>query len=297
MKNRFQQKLSHLFAAALAPFLLQVFAPVLRGAQPSASEILSIGVESHGGYCLGECGGWGVTLHADGKFVFHRESGWGKGIKATGKIRKSTFAELSLRLESIHLFDFPDGGRCGPDAARTVVSVGTRGGVKNVVSCGARDECGEFVIAVDRLPELRRWAYKDVRQLRHEMTRKCWNLQKDGRLELDDAIWYDSADIIDVLAKAGFPVTSRDSYGTPFLMRAIEDDSLASARDLIWRGASLTETDKQGRNGAVEAGGASVAMIQLVLNAGAPVSTVDTQGQTMLMRAAEKGLVRMPSNF
>jgi len=108
------------------------------------------------------------------------------------------------------------------------------------------------------------------------------------------------ADIVSALVRAGANVNSKNKWGVPILLEAVQFASPEVLQVLLSAGANANAKDQDGRTALIEAvpRGASVpqtptAKIKLLIAAGADVNTRDNRGSTPLAIATSNNAVEI----
>jgi hypothetical protein len=214
-------------------------------------------------------------------------------VHSTGKrdarVSLDAVQKLSNQVSAAHFFDLPafDNTSCQEhDSPTSTLRVRLDGHEKSVGTCGAPDAVGEIIAAAETAARVSRWTFFDPQELQLQIAHG-WRVADHLPQFMEEAIAWQDADIIRLLAQHGADVNGLNSNHEHFLMGAVRSGNVAGARILVELGANWKIEDG-GESPATNAGYRTSEMLKLFLDRGADVNAVSTAGATMLMAAASQ---------
>ncbi|HEY2362230.1 MAG TPA: ankyrin repeat domain-containing protein [Candidatus Angelobacter sp.] len=255
--------------------------------------------------CFGTCPSYKVEVRGDGS-VFYEGGGY---VAFTGVHRglvpQSNVIELVKLFEKADYYSLRDEYTSSvTDNPTQTTSISIDGRQKQVVdyvglSAGMPLAVAQLELAIDRLSGAERWT-RGTSETMAALEAEHWDFKsKAASTTLARAAQYGNADVVRDLALGGVPLTGvQDSAGfapiggdTPLEVAASRGD-LAMARALLQAGAGSSP-----RALAVSlvnaAGSGNIDSLRLLLDNGAPITSRDVMGRTVLMAAAASGYPEM----
>jgi len=206
--------------------------------------------------------------------------------KRHAQISQDAVEQLVARIRASDFFDLPGSYANGPclaiDGSEGSLRIRLDGREKSVGTCGAPPIVDQLMTEAESAAKVWRWVVFDPDELRLQITHG-WSVPQHMPTVMEDAIDWDAADIISVLASNGADVNARN--GT-FLLRAVRRDRVAAARALLDVGADWKMEDPDSEeNPATAAGFQSPEIVKLFLDKGVDPNAVSGADHTMLMNA------------
>ncbi|HEX3092688.1 MAG TPA: ankyrin repeat domain-containing protein [Candidatus Angelobacter sp.] len=255
--------------------------------------------------CFGSCPSYKVEVRGDGSVLYQ-----GQGYVAftgvhRGLVPQSNVIELVKMFEKADYYSLRDEYQTNmTDNPTQTTSISIDGRQKQVVdyiglSAGMPLAVAQLELAIDRLSGSERWTRGNSETMA-ALEAEHWDFKsKDASAALVRATEYGNADVVRDLALAGVPVTSdRKRAGftmidgdAPLEIAAFRGD-LAMVRALLQAGAGSNPRVLAAAL-ANAAGSGNINALRLLLDNGAPITSRDARGRTVLMAAAASGYPEM----
>ena len=255
--------------------------------------------------CFGTCPSYKVEVRGDGTVLYEG----GGYVTFTGVHRglvpQSNVIELVKLFEQADYYSLRDEYISGvTDNPTQTTSISIDGRQKQVVdyvglSAGMPLAVAQLELAIDRLSGSERWTRGNSETMA-ALEAEHWDFKsKAASAALARAAQYGNADVVRDLALGGVPLTgSKDRAGftviggdTPLEVAASRGD-LAMVRALMQAGAG--SNPKALATTLVNAAGSgNIEALRLLVNNGAPITSRDEDGRTVLMAAAASGYPEM----
>jgi hypothetical protein len=257
------------------------------------------------GGCFGSCPSYKVEVRGDGSVLYEGQGGVAFTGVHRGLVPQSNVIELVKLFEKADYYSLRDEYWYDiTDNATQTTSISIDGRQKQVVdyiglSAGMPLAVEQLELAIDRLSGSERWTRGNSETIA-ALEAEHWDFKsKDASAALARAAQYSNADVVRDLALAGVPLTgAKDRAGftliagdTPLEIAALRGD-LAMVRALLDAGAG--SNPKVLAAALVHAAGSrKIDVLHLLLDNGAPITSRDARGRTVLMAAAASGYPEM----
>jgi hypothetical protein len=257
------------------------------------------------GGCFGSCPSYQVEVRGDGSVLYEGQGGVAFTGVHRGLVPQSNVIELVKLFEKADYYSLRDEYWYDiTDNATQTTSISIDGRQKQVVdyiglSAGMPLAVEQLELAIDRLSGSERWTRGNSETIA-ALEAEHWDFKsKDASAALARAAQYSNADVVRDLALAGVPLTgAKDRAGftliagdTPLEIAALRGD-LAMVRALLDAGAG--SNPKVLAAALVHAAGSrKIDVLHLLLDNGAPITSRDARGRTVLMAAAASGYPEM----
>lgn len=255
--------------------------------------------------CFGTCPSYKIEVHGDGSVLYE-----GGGYVAftgvhRGLVPQSNVIELVKLFEQADYYSLQNEYRSNiTDNPTQTTSIEIDGRRKEIVdyvgiSAGMPMAVAQLELAIDRLSGSERWTRGNSETMA-ALEAEHWDFKsKAASTALVRAAQYGNADVVRDLALEGVPLTGvQDRAGftaingdTPLEVAAFRGD-LNMVRTLLQAGAG---SNPKALSVALvnAAGSGNIESVRLLLENGAPITSRDARGRTVLMAAAASGYPEM----
>ncbi len=207
--------------------------------------------------------------------------------KRHSRISQDAIDQLATRVRALNFFDLPGSYANGPclsvDCSEGSLRIRLDGHDKSVGTCGAPPIVGQLMAEAESAAKVWRWVVFDPGELRFQVAHG-WSVPQHMPQIMEDAIDWDAAEIVNILATNGADMNERHGV---FPMRAVRGDRVEDTRALLDSGADWKIEDPDTEESpATAAGVQSPQIVELFLDKGADPNAVSGADHTMLMNAA-----------
>jgi ankyrin repeat protein len=255
--------------------------------------------------CFGTCPSYTVEVRGDGSVLYEGRSYVAFTGTHRGLVPQSNVIELVKLFEKADYYSLQNGYTASvTDSPTQTTAISIDGRQKQVedyvgLSAGMPLAVSQLENAIDRLSGSERWVHGNSETMAALET-EHWDFKsKDAFAALARAAEYGNADVVRDLAQAGAPLSGtrgRAGYtliagDAPLEIAAFRGD-LAMVRALLQAGAG---SNPRALAAALvnAAGSGNINVLQLLLENGAPITSRDARGRTVLMAAAASGYPEM----
>jgi ankyrin repeat protein len=255
--------------------------------------------------CYGTCPSYSVEVRGDGSVLYEGHDYVAFTGTHRGLVPQSNVIELVKLFEKADYYSLQNEYTASvTDNPFQTTSISIDGRQKQVVdyvglSAGMPLAVAQLELAIDRLSGSERWTRGNSETMA-ALEAEHWDFKSKGAAAtLARAAQYGNADVVRDLALAGVPLGgSKDRAGftliagdTPLEVAAYRGD-LAMVRALLQAGAA---SNPRALAAALvnAAGSGNIDLLHLLLDNGAPITSRDAGGRTVLMAAAASGYPEM----
>ena len=255
--------------------------------------------------CFGSCPSYKVEVHGDGTVLYEGHGYVTFTGTHRGLVPQSNVIELVKQFEQADYYSLRDEYRSAiTDNATQTTSISIDGRQKQVVdyvglTAGMPVAVKQLELAIDRLSGSERWTRGNSETMA-ALEAEHWDFKSpEASATLVRAAEYGNADVVRDLALAGVPVTGERKHAGYTLMSGDSPLEVAAFRgDLAMVGALLQAgAGSNPRTLAAAlvnaANSGNIEALRLLLENGAPISSRDARGRTVLIAAAASGRPEM----